>query len=808
MADNVLKTREEVEIEAVNRIDELFPGMKWERVNKKGVRWQSGLKVDGTEPKEARKDKSIIYSNNPHIFENGESSKDSVSVFDMWLSFGNGKAKKEDFGKVIGEVAVALGYNYEPPKDYKEDFSDDGKRKFQANKMRKELFGSRGEEALLFLRSATMDNLTLKEVGDMGLGLSIVGDTWNKIAFPLKVGNEIKGFTFRRYLATDNKGGKYCNKKGFDISEYLWNMPRGKVEEVVVVEGIKCALRAEARGMDNVVALGGKEFSDMQIHHLERVGVKRVTLLLDNDEAGVRGTINAIDKLIQAGGFEVFVAVLPGAKDLAEYLGKYYQQGAKQAIRGAAVWYKWRAAQYITSWKNSEGTDKDFSSLRNSIYSLSLRLNTMEREGLFRMVAEEVEGITAEGIDEFVKEEEKRQKLAREEELLKQQANLLANAIQAKDYEQQRKILFQMREIDLSSREERAAELISPRLTLASYQERIKNLPPNVEINKYKLKGFGGKAYPLCLPSGGITLVCGAPGNGKSTFLRNLAFHLSEIVESKSNPLEGEVLYYTLEEPDFQVLEELFNTYYNQALNKRDSNKTNMQCIRLYFQGERECYMEIEKAEQFRLSCEGFSKRFLNSGILNIVSTEDAAEDIVEDIRTAAKQKKIAAVFIDYFQIMRSNKNYKEPRLEMKEICRLLNNLAKDLGLPIVVAAQLNRESYKDLSNLSLKNIAEAADIERIAAQALFVMKGGNKVEISDDDETRLASMGYPSMKERGNMYVRVMKNRLGEEGLEAVYKWEETSGKICGEGEEGIEQPREEEFRFANSGRNKLTPF
>jgi replicative DNA helicase len=93
------------------------------------------------------------------------------------------------------------------------------------------------------------------------------------------------------------------------------------------------------------------------------------------------------------------------------------------------------------------------------------------------------------------------------------------------------------------------------------------------------------------------------------------------------------------------------------------------------------------------------------------------------DLRAQARririQEKIEIMFIDYLGLI-SSENYNMPRYEqMSEISRSLKNLARELKIPIVVLAQLNRDAEKERPNLS--SIRDSGSIEQDADVVMFL---------------------------------------------------------------------------------------
>jgi DNA primase len=96
--------------------------------------------------------------------------------------------------------------------------------------------------------------------------------------------------------------GKYAFPPNFRKSKLLFNLHRARehaTEGLIVVEGFFTVCEFWQRGRRNVVALMGSSMSKEQEQLIvETVGPKgRVLLALDNDEAGRKGSEDAVNRL-------------------------------------------------------------------------------------------------------------------------------------------------------------------------------------------------------------------------------------------------------------------------------------------------------------------------------------------------------------------------------------------------------------------------------------------------------------------------------------------------------------------------------
>jgi replicative DNA helicase len=104
----------------------------------------------------------------------------------------------------------------------------------------------------------------------------------------------------------------------------------------------------------------------------------------------------------------------------------------------------------------------------------------------------------------------------------------------------------------------------------------------------------------------------------------------------------------------------------------------------------------------------------------------------VADVRSRTRRLKatsgLSAVFIDYLQLVRpsvlqKNKNRNE---ELSEICRTLKVTAKELGVPIIALAQLNRgvETRADKRPM-LADLRDSGSLEQEADMVAFLFREG-----------------------------------------------------------------------------------
>ncbi len=151
-----------------------------------------------------------------------------------------------------------------------------------------------------------------------------------------------------RYLYL--RGASRTNLPPYGLSDALAGSSETR-HELVLVEGVFDVHQLRSRGINNVAAVGGTAVRTEIFERLVRVGVHRVTLCFDNDQAGRAATERAVEQAARAKESPSIHVVDPkdfgAAKDPDEIVSK----------RGAKAWHEileqrkcgitWRAAQLL-----------------------------------------------------------------------------------------------------------------------------------------------------------------------------------------------------------------------------------------------------------------------------------------------------------------------------------------------------------------------------------------------------------------------------------------------------------------------------
>lgn len=572
----------------------------------------------------------------------------------------------------------------------------------------------------------------------------------------------VTGFVYRNVEASPS-GPKYLYSEGLSRGGYCDRLTAG--EPAVIVEGQLDAVRLIQQGVKNVVAIGGAKPGADIARLLRSRGITEAVYIPDaeTDERGRRKTRIVSDavRALQAltvDGVRVLTSVLlldlptpegANAKTDADTFGADHpgELAGRLALEPVEAW-AWEVEQ-----------------LRANVAAIE------QEKG--RAAAVAVEGITAiytAAADGFTRERIRRhvagcEDLARYGVTPEALADLdewnrgrdYYNTIQAaasdlnkavQEHADAGTVAAIVRRLSdaqgSNSRDEWDAQLSEP------YADELAALraQPDTLKTKWLLgnidKAGAWRAYErIEFYPADIAVFCAATSHGKTAVLFEAALDLVR---------QGETcLFVSCEENKRQLLQRALNVYL--SIDTTDTGKdaaggycfirgTRKKAIRAALTGapSPEAYGEFM----------GVSSHFdalktaVLSGVeaygrdirprLKFVHTEADAESICNNIlHTVAQARKrgqrFGAVFVDYVQLLTSAARGFSRTDELKDICKALKDCAARLEIPVIVAAQLNREVLRNtnaangtpLDNITVANIGESADIERIAHDIYLV---------------------------------------------------------------------------------------
>lgn len=270
-----------------------------------------------------------------------------------------------------------------------------------------------------------------------------------------------------------------------------------------------------------------------------------------------------------------------------------------------------------------------------------------------------------------------------------------------------------------------------------AYYQRVKNNP------EYAFCKTGFNNLDRQLGGGmfrqGMYVIGARPGMGKTT----LALNIAENIASANKP----VLFVSLEMSRVQII------------SKRISMASLLSYTDIMIGRLRECEGNIVNTVLDRIIARPF------------MMTDKPSMTSAEIIRAARQVDGISAVVVDYLGLIRpSEEAQKKPRYEqMTEISADLKSMAKALDVPVLVLAQLNRESANRAgSRPLLTDLRDSGAIEQ-DADAVVLLHRKDYYEAAKEDYVA------PEVEE---IELIVAKNRHANTGVVKL-AWHGKTGKI-----------------------------
>ena len=768
------------------------------RFNKFSGGWRSSLKIDLTNPKERRADKTVVTKKAPGLIL--EQGGECLSLVNYVM-----RRDGVEFIQAVKTLADVVGLQLP-----KEEFNQDSYQRYKDQATILEdcnsyfiycLENSKGADdvkAYLSSRGYSNEDIKTMELGYIpdqdnlfkylikrGYNQSLIDEvvklnsgigSSHRLTIPYRSGGSIKGFKFR---TVGEATPKYLNSTGLDKLGGFFNLSGIKGDkDVVIVEGELDSLSATARGLENVVASGGSSISTEQIRDAKKRGAKSFTICFDTEpgkeEQTYKNVNSAIGVILKEGVNRVYIVTLPnlgGSKTDPDRLIK--ENGVEafmEALRGALPYYEYKLQEMLNKYGKIEEEKglqpKDIDRLLDEVVETASQIPDATDRDRYKKLFTSLEAIKELGItEESLSITVDRLTSTRDKEAQAQDfKNLLTEVNQLQDKGEIDKALklldSKVKEVRLKDKATEFSSLMIP-IQEKELKERQRNKPESFSSGYL----IGGE--PVLLPSGAISILAAPTSHGKTTFLVNMALNVVKKYPDKETYL------FSYEEDGDSILINTLNTYLDEEL-----SGDNKRSLKTYFATDSTEFIKREKREIFTINKDKFFKELIETRRLNIHYSSYNSDTIIEAIRYLHKHANPGAIFIDYIQLLNlpdgKYKTYSRQE-EIKEICIALKDVAVETGLPIILGAQFNRTVVNQLM-LHATRIGEAGDIERIANLIVGFWNNNFKPIAEVNDLKEINSKGATENK---TLFATILKNREGKVGLEEILSFNGNTGVI-----------------------------
>ena len=592
-----------------------------------------------------------------------------------------------------------------------------------------------------------------------------IGST-HRLTIPYRSGGFIKGFKFR--TIGDHKT-KYLNSTGLDRMGGFFNLLGIKGDkDVIIVEGELDSLLATARGVENVVAIGGSSIAPEQVRDAIKRGAKSFTICLDNEPGKEEETAKRITKAVEVilgeGVNRVYIATLPdlggGKTDPDRLIRERGVEAFREALSSRLTYGAYlgrKLKEYLgKANQNGEIDYKERDLLIEKVVEIRSKLSAQDRIDFNSNL---VEPLSSYGFTEdLLLEMEENYKTAIEEAKRNKKVDELLRKVGT--LQDKGEVIKELKEglknIDATT----GKGLLPPPISFTTLLDEIATLPPAYKTGYSSLDSFIG------FTPGAITLIAGRPSHGKTTFMLNLLLEMSKLYKDES------FYFFTYEEPLKNISVKLLNRLIGTDLSGyfrevRDlSTPTNYEFIKSYIRARRTDISEIEEGKKQL-------QELIDSQRIKVIDRNYSVEELSSLIAYLNKRERIGAIFIDYIQRVKTDAKTQDMRTKIAHISDSILQIAKESGLPIILGAQLNRATQDSKGGKpKLENLKEAGNLEEDANTVLSIYNESREKDENSEGDS------YKGLREV-ELEIKALKNREGEVNQTAILTFDKWTGVI-----------------------------
>jgi replicative DNA helicase len=216
-----------------------------------------------------------------------------------------------------------------------------------------------------------------------------------------------------------------------------------------------------------------------------------------------------------------------------------------------------------------------------------------------------------------------------------------------------------------------------------------------------------------------LYILAGNSGSGKSTMLANMALnaakyehYIGELSEKKKI-----FVYITLENDIEESLGRIMCAHWGISNSELDT-----QIVNDVDKVDKKFFDELDKYNSY-IDVRQFNVESISATNIGVI-----IDDLVEEFGGSDKCL-VAAVYVDYLDLIKSDGSKKDYRLVLQDITSQLKELARDYNLPVVTATQLNRESYRVKSSFELNAALVAESIGKVNIADFIALMAKNSFD-------------------------------------------------------------------------------
>jgi len=288
-------------------------------------------------------------------------------------------------------------------------------------------------------------------------------------------------------------------------------------------------------------------------------------------------------------------------------------------------------------------------------------------------------------------------------------------------------------ELDLVNGSESGVEKISNSVELL--REEFKQMQEGTyvkDVVKTHIKHLDEKLGMGGIGAGEVCIVAAPTSCGKSAVAINIALRASKIDSVPS-------AIFSFEMPQKQIARRMLQTLSGVNLRQVEENV----------------------ATPAKLKSVHAATELLDGLPIYTVHSVKGADDLRSQIRLLVRTHGVKLVVIDYLQLIPFGKSVGKTE-GISNISHKIKQIAVELGIGILLLAQVNREGAKRESGLSLYDLKDSGDIENDADAVVLMWPEGGNVE---------SAKKFDSVGPYTELQYSVAKNREGERDVRGIFK-------------------------------------
>ncbi|HPG57310.1 MAG TPA: DnaB-like helicase C-terminal domain-containing protein [Candidatus Wallbacteria bacterium] len=554
-------------------------------------------------------------------------------------------------------------------------------------------------------------------------------DRWGRITGFIKRAICSRGADLTTHDGKEHTGVRWDSTSGLEKTD-LFNLHNCRRQNsIIVVEGYPDAIYLTACGIPNIVAVGQGNLSEKHLEGIRSYSINRAIICFDNDKpkedgiiTGVANADKAVGLLMEKSDVEVFVIDPRKMRSLSKPErhvkdpDEYFVENGLNALRSffanepesAAKWQAKRLAE-----KHNLTNDIQKSEYWAETAKCYAGINTINfRYGEdFIAATVEASGYSRETVATELETHRERKIVA---DMNKDIENTLIQGLDDRDIDKIEAGLKEIRAKYSADQVEHSLDYNFDSLLNEALCENITGLKTGFEcfdgteeMEKFRIK------------EGGVTIVAGNSGVGKTTLMLNIFLNMIEEYPDKT------FIFFTLEESAKALQFKMINRKAQITLNQNSNTRA---IIKHMKETPREQWNCGIKAAVETLRCQASSNRF------KIIDENYDVNDLVAAITRLRQRYNIGAIFIDYIQKLQINskavpgqsksqmsREFATNQLRLQKISEIVRNHTQQMDVAVIMGSQLNKEGQ----------IREAMDIFHDANLVLTISEVTRK-ELED----------------------------------------------------------------------------